>query len=44
MDIVPLFANTTHTIAIENVRMAIKKLESSKSDCIDGMFSDNFIY
>ena len=37
-----IFAHT-HNISIYDVRVAIKHLKKCKSDCIDGIFSDNFI-
>ena len=36
-----IFAHT-HNISIDDVRLAIKRLKC-KSDCIDGIFSDNFV-
>ena len=32
----------THVITVEHIRTAIHKLKSGKSDCIDGILSDNF--
>ena len=37
-----IFAHT-HNISIDDVRVAIKHLKKCKSDCIDGIFSDNFM-
>ena len=37
-----IFAHTLN-ISIDDVRVAIKHLKKCKSDCIDGIFSDNFI-
>ena len=36
-----LFTNT-HNITVEQVKHAIHKLEPGKSDCINGIVSDNF--
>ena len=34
----------THVITVAHVKNAIHKMKSEKSDCIDGILSDNFIH
>ena len=38
----PVLFTHTHYITVEQVKYAIHKLKSGKSDCIDGIVSDNF--
>ena len=38
----PVLFTHTHHITVEQVKYAILKLKPGKSDCIDGIVSDNF--